>query len=170
MSSPVTLHPMTPSTPDSTRFPAYKFPAVDRAEAFPVLTAAQIARFREAGRMRKVELGEILFEPGQTNVSFFVLLSGSLDIVQPGGIGLERAIATHHAGAFTGEMTMISNLGSTGCRTQRNPYAGFHSPTHSAALERLRQCRFDGLAPFAGNSAPARISNPKRPSAHLHRS
>ena len=112
MSSSATLHPVTPSTPDSTRFPAYKFPAVDRAEAFPVLTAAQIARFREAGRMRKVELGEVVFEPGQTNVPFFVLLSGSLDIVQPDGIGVERAIATHHAGAFTGEMTMISNRGA----------------------------------------------------------
>ena len=112
MSSPVTLHPAAPSTPESTLVPSYKFPAVDQAEAFPVLTAAQIARIREAGRIRKVELGEILFEPGQTNVPFFALLSGSLDIVQPDGIGGERAIVTHHAGAFTGEMTMISNRGA----------------------------------------------------------
>src|SRR5262252_4604293 len=112
MSSPVTFYPVALSTSESTRVPSYKFPAVDRAEAFPVLTAAQIARIREAGRIRKVELGEILFEPGQTNVPFFVLLSGSLDIVLPDGIGGERAIATHHAGAFTGEMTMISNRGA----------------------------------------------------------
>jgi thioredoxin reductase (NADPH) len=112
MSSSVTLHPVAPSTPEATRVPSYKFPAVDQAEAFPILTAAQIARIREAGRIRKVELGEILFEPGQTNVPFFVLLSGSLDIVQPDGIGGERAIVTHHAGAFTGEMTMISNRGA----------------------------------------------------------
>ena len=112
MSSPVTLHPVAPSTPEATRVPAYKFPAVDQAEAFPVLTAAQIVRIREAGRIRKVELGEILFEPGQTNVPFFALLSGSLDIVQPDGNGGERAIVTHHAGAFTGEMTMISNRGA----------------------------------------------------------
>ena len=111
MSSSVTLHPVAPSTPESTLVPSYKFPAVDRAEAFPVLTAAQIARIRESGRIRKVELGEILFEPGQANVPFFVLLSGNLDIVQPDGIGGERAIVTHHAGGFTGEMTMISNRG-----------------------------------------------------------
>jgi hypothetical protein len=67
MSSPVKLHPVAPSTPESTRVPSYKFPALDRAEAFPVLTAAQIARIRESGRMRKVELGEILFEPGQSS-------------------------------------------------------------------------------------------------------
>ena len=112
MSSPVTLHPAAPSTPDSARVPSYKFPAVDQAEAFPNLTGPQIARIREAGRVRKVDLGEILFEPGQTNVPFFVLLSGSLDIVQPDGISGERAIVTHHAGAFTGEMTTISNRGA----------------------------------------------------------
>ena len=87
MSSPVTIHPVAPSTPESTRVPSYKFPAVDQTEAFPVITAAQIGRIREAGRVRKVELGEILFEPGQTDVPFFVLLSGSLDIVLPDGIG-----------------------------------------------------------------------------------
>ena len=38
-----------------------------------------------------------------------MLLSGSLDIVQPDGTGGERAIVTFHAGAFTGEMTTISN-------------------------------------------------------------
>jgi thioredoxin reductase (NADPH) len=91
---------------------SYKFPAVDQAEAFPVLTPAQVARIREAGKVRKVEPGEILFEPGDVNVPFYVLLSGSLDIVQSDAMGGERAIATHHTGAFTGEMTMISNRGA----------------------------------------------------------
>lgn len=109
MSSPVTLHPVAPSTPESTRVPSSKFPAVNQAEAFPVLTAAQITRIREAGRVRKVELGEVLFEPGLTNAPFWVLLSGSLDIVQSDGTGGERAIVTYHAGAFTGEMSTISN-------------------------------------------------------------
>jgi len=109
MSSPVTIHWVAPSAPDSTWIASHKLPTVDRAEAFPALTATQIARFREAGRVRKVELGEILFEPGLTNAPFWVLLSGSLDIVQPDGTGGERAIVTFHAGAFTGEMTTISN-------------------------------------------------------------
>ena len=101
MSSPVTIHPVAPSTPESTPFPPNKVPQVDQAEAFPALTAAQIARFREAGRVRQVELGEILFEPGLINAPFWVLLSGSLDILQPDGTGGERAIVTFHAGAFT---------------------------------------------------------------------
>ena len=78
-----------------------------RTQAFPVLTAAQIDRVLPMGKVRQVQTGEILFEPGDTNVPFFVLLSGSMDIVQPDLTG-ERPIATHGRGEFTGEMTMIS--------------------------------------------------------------
>jgi len=78
-----------------------------RTQAFPVLTAAQIDRVLPIGKVRQVQTGEILFEPGDTNVPFFVLLSGSMEIVQPDLTG-ERPIATHGRGEFTGEMTMIS--------------------------------------------------------------
>ncbi|HEV2490065.1 MAG TPA: FAD-dependent oxidoreductase, partial [Candidatus Acidoferrales bacterium] len=54
-----------------------------------------------------MERGEILFEPGDIHVPFFVLLSGRMEIVQPDLNG-ERPIAMHDAGEFTGEMTMIS--------------------------------------------------------------
>src|SRR5579864_51373 len=78
-----------------------------RTQAFPVLTAAQIARVRSVGKVRQVKAGEILFQPDDTNVPFFVLLSGSMEIVQPDCAG-ERPIAKHDPGEFTGEMTMIS--------------------------------------------------------------
>jgi thioredoxin reductase (NADPH) len=78
-----------------------------RTQAFPVLTAAQIDRVLPLGKVRKVQTGEVLFEPGDTNVPFFVLLSGGMEIVQPDLTG-ERPIATHARGEFTGEMTMIS--------------------------------------------------------------
>src|ERR1700731_2230004 len=78
-----------------------------RTQAFPVLTASQINRVLTLGKVRQVHKGEILFEPGDTNVPFFVLLSGSMEIKQPDLAG-ERPIATHGAGEFTGEMTMIS--------------------------------------------------------------
>ena len=45
-------------------------------EAFPKLTAAQIERVRPVAKVRKAVKGEILFEPGDTGVPFFVLLSG----------------------------------------------------------------------------------------------
>ncbi len=78
-----------------------------RTQAFPTLTAAQIARLCPGGKLRKVEPGEILFEPGDTEVPFFVLLSGSMEIVQPDPTR-ERPIVTHSAGEFTGEIAMIS--------------------------------------------------------------
>lgn len=77
------------------------------SQTFPTLTAAQIDRIRSLARLRSVPAGEILFKPNDTNVPFFVLLSGHIEIVQSGVDG-ERTIATHDAGGFTGEMTMIS--------------------------------------------------------------
>ncbi len=61
-------------------------------QAFPVLTAAQISRLRLGSKLRKVEPGEILFQPDDTEVPFFVLLSGGMEIVQPDLAG-ERPIA-----------------------------------------------------------------------------
>ena len=78
-----------------------------RTQTFPVLTAAQIDRIRTCGHSRTVQRGEILFAPGDTEIPFFVLLSGSMEIVQPGLNG-ERPVTTHGPGEFTGEMTMIS--------------------------------------------------------------
>lgn len=78
-----------------------------RTQAFPTLSAAQINRIRALGTVRRVEKGEILFEPGETTIPFFVLLSGAMEIVQPALNG-ERSVATHGPGEFTGEMTMIS--------------------------------------------------------------
>ncbi len=78
-----------------------------RTQAFPILTEAQIDRVRSRGKLRQVKRGEILFDPGDTIVPFFVLLSGSMEIVQPDLKG-ELPVATHGPGEFTGEMTMIS--------------------------------------------------------------
>ncbi|MFZ1009380.1 MAG: FAD-dependent oxidoreductase [Candidatus Sulfotelmatobacter sp.] len=78
-----------------------------RGDAFPTLTAEQIGRIRPLSKVRKVKAGEILFETGDGDVPFFVILSGSLDIVQPDRQG-ERLIVKHEAGSFTGEITMIS--------------------------------------------------------------
>jgi len=78
-----------------------------RTQIFPTLTPAQINRIRPLGRVRHVDRGEILFDLGQTNIPFFIVLSGSLEVVQPSIEG-ERPITTHNDGSFTGELTMIS--------------------------------------------------------------
>ena len=78
-----------------------------RTQIFPVLSEPQIQRIRGLAKVRRVDAGEILFEPDDTETPFFVLLSGSMEIVQSGLQG-ERPIAKHEAGEFTGEITMIS--------------------------------------------------------------
>ena len=78
-----------------------------RTQMFPALTEAQIERIRSCGRLRPVHAGEILFEPGDTDIPFYVLLSGSMEILQPDHDG-DHAIVSHSPGHFTGELTMIS--------------------------------------------------------------
>ena len=78
-----------------------------KTQIFPILTAVQIDRLRPYGHVRKVEASEILFEIGATVVPFFVMLSGTLEIVQLDFQG-ERRIVTHVPGEFTGEMAMLS--------------------------------------------------------------
>ncbi len=79
-----------------------------RTQLFPILTPEQIDRIRSCGRLRNVRKGEVLFKPNDTNISFFVVLSGKMEIVQPDMDGGERPVTTHDAGGFTGEITMIS--------------------------------------------------------------
>jgi len=76
-------------------------------QTFPVLSAAHLERVRANSKIRKVEAGEILFKPGDMKIPFFALLSGRLEIVQPGIHG-ETPIITHGPGEFTGEVNMIS--------------------------------------------------------------
>jgi thioredoxin reductase (NADPH) len=78
-----------------------------RTQIFPTLTPSLIDRIRPQGRVRHVDRDEILFDVGDTNIPFFVILSGSMEVVQPGLDG-ERPITVHRAGGFTGELTMIS--------------------------------------------------------------
>src|SRR5581483_10929701 len=78
-----------------------------RTQTFPVLSTAHIERIRPLARTRPVQPGDILFEPGDKAIPFFVVLSGNMEIVQPSLDG-ERLVTTHGPGEFTGELAMIS--------------------------------------------------------------
>jgi thioredoxin reductase (NADPH) len=77
-------------------------------QAFPKLSSAHIDRLRKYGIVHSVRNGEVLFEQGDANVSFFVILEGTMEIVQPTESS-ERAIADHDPGEFTGEVNMLWN-------------------------------------------------------------
>ena len=78
------------------------------SEAFPLLTPAQIERLRPHGKLRQVEAGEVLFEAGDSNVPVYVVLSGSLEILQPCPNQSVRSLVKHIPGSITGEFSVIS--------------------------------------------------------------
>ena len=76
-------------------------------QAFPTLTEAQIARVAAHGHLRKVESGEVLVKAGARNASFFVVVSGHLDIVRLSD-GIETVIVVHKPGQISGELNLLS--------------------------------------------------------------
>jgi thioredoxin reductase (NADPH) len=77
------------------------------AQAFPTLTAAQIARIASHGHERRFAKDEVLIEAGARVVPFFVITSGEVEIVRPQDTGGAK-VAVHRAGQFTGEANMLS--------------------------------------------------------------
>ena len=82
-----------------------------QAQAFPVLTPAQISRIRPYGTVRTVRAGEVLFEPGELGIPCFVVLSGKLEILMTRLSG-EYVLVTFGPGGFSGEMVLISGARS----------------------------------------------------------
>jgi thioredoxin reductase (NADPH) len=80
--------------------------APNAALLFPTLNAAQIARIASHGVIRPITRGEVLIERGQTDVPFFVVKTGGIEIIRPSGLG-DLLIAAHRPGQFTGEVSMI---------------------------------------------------------------
>jgi len=73
---------------------------------FPTLTAAQIARIASHGVVRPVTRGEVLIESGQTNVPFFVVKAGEIEVIRPSDLG-DLLVAVVHPHRFTGDISMI---------------------------------------------------------------
>lgn len=80
--------------------------APDAALLFPTLTSAQIARIAFHGVTRPVARGEILIEGGQTDVPFFVLQAGQIEVIRPSGLG-DLLVAVVGPAQFTGDISMI---------------------------------------------------------------
>ena len=80
--------------------------APDAALLFPTLTSAQIARIAFHGVTRPVTRGEVLIEGGQTDVPFFVLQAGEIEVIRPSGLG-DLLVAVLGPAQFTGDISMI---------------------------------------------------------------
>src|SRR5713101_4381464 len=87
----------TPSTP---------LTSLNAALLFPVLSTAQIARIAFHGFIRPLTRGEVLIEGGQTDVPFFVVKAGEIEVIRPSGLGA-LLIAIVRPNQFTGDISMI---------------------------------------------------------------
>ena len=75
-------------------------------QAFPTLTAGQVARIAPHGQVRPTRAGEVLFEAGGVGVPFFVVMTGRIEVVRPGAT--ETLVTAHGPGQFSGETSMLS--------------------------------------------------------------
>jgi thioredoxin reductase (NADPH) len=78
----------------------------DRDRLFPELNDAQIARLAQRGRRRAVKGGEELWPVGATKLSFYVVLSGTIEVVRPLP-GREESLTVHGPRQFTGDVDLI---------------------------------------------------------------
>jgi thioredoxin reductase (NADPH) len=73
---------------------------------YPTLTAAQIDRVARIGSRRHLHAGELLYDVGDQNTCFFVVLSGEIAALRAHTDS--KPIVVLRAGQFTGEINMLS--------------------------------------------------------------
>lgn len=79
----------------------------DYETAFPTLSERDLAELLERGRVRDATAGEILWEEGERNLSFYVVLDGAIEITGHQR-GTAQRVVVHHPGQFTGDVDVLS--------------------------------------------------------------
>src|ERR1700678_1330361 len=79
------------------------------AQMFPVLTPVQLARLSAHARRTAIKKGEVLAEPGDRGRPMFVVLSGSIEVIQPSLSG-EMPVGVHTAGRFSGDVSTLRGI------------------------------------------------------------
>ncbi|HEX4578460.1 MAG TPA: FAD-dependent oxidoreductase [Candidatus Dormibacteraeota bacterium] len=80
---------------------------VDDPAAFPTLEPSELAVLEQLGTRRPTAAGDYLFREGDVTYDFYVVLSGSVEIVIHAD-GEDRVITRHGAGRFLGELNMLT--------------------------------------------------------------
>ena len=79
-----------------------------RHQMFPTLEASEIERVRRFGAIRRYAAGETLATAGEVSPGFTIMLSGKVDVTQPGEAGHHELIVTHGPGHFMGELAQLA--------------------------------------------------------------
>ncbi len=78
---------------------------------FPHLTPVQIARLSVHATKVALRQHEVLLEPGDRGHPMFVVLSGSIEVLQPGLNG-ETLVVVHTSGSFSGDVSTLRGIGA----------------------------------------------------------
>src|SRR5207248_4068937 len=75
------------------------------APLFPYTTLfrSQVGRISGVGERRRVRSGEVLFELGEQNTRFFVVIEGAIEIVRPVD-GRDERVTVHRSEEHTSEL------------------------------------------------------------------
>jgi thioredoxin reductase (NADPH) len=84
-------------------------PLEREAQTFPVLSEALVARMMPYGREEAVARGTPLYTRGERSVDFFVVLDGSIQVLDTDEHGVATIFTTHHARQFTGELDLFND-------------------------------------------------------------
>jgi CRP-like cAMP-binding protein len=135
-----------------------------RSVAFPTLNEAQIdelARCTNAAP-RLFHAGEALFTVGQRNISFFIVKSGEVEIIDRSG-DEPKTVTIHRAGHFTGDVSHLTGLPAVvsaialgDCEVLEISSEALHRRHHPPGLHRAAaaSARVAQLHGSAGNRVP----------------
>ena len=76
-------------------------------DASPALSGREIDLLRPFGRLRSVREGDVLFEAGDADYDFHVVLDGVVAVVDEHD-DEQRTLATHGKGEFVGDLALLS--------------------------------------------------------------
>ena len=79
-----------------------------RHQMFPTLEASEIERVRRFGAIHRYAAGDTLATAGEVSPGFTIILSGKVDITQPGESGRHELIVAHGPGHFMGELAQLA--------------------------------------------------------------
>ena len=116
---------MSPSRPRVESFVDERGVPIDPYEqpeqTFPKLAPEMIDRIRPYGKIDHFDGGSYLFQVGDRNVDFFLILDGAVDILQSDGRGGHVLVVTHEKSEFTGELDHLSGRAVIVCARAARP-------------------------------------------------
>jgi thioredoxin reductase (NADPH) len=80
----------------------------DTSGAYPRLSPGQIRALESQGERRRTLPGDLLYREGDVQHDFFVILEGTVAMVEGYGSGSERTIGVHGKGRFLGELNLLT--------------------------------------------------------------